>query len=151
MMRESSAMAMEDIRYQKGITLIELLFVIAVVSVFTMLAVSLYREYRGEVVVLGGLVVAAPAKESVMEAYISSGSWPNSNGEAGLKDPGDYRTNYIDELIVGQGGQITLSYSYPGFGFNNTLVITPEVNKNNVIWDCSRGSLDTRYRPDDCQ
>jgi type IV pilus assembly protein PilA len=150
-LRHKSKKLTMGVRHDRGFTLIELLFIVAIVSVLAMLVLSIYRGYKGEVIVLAGLIVAAPAKASVTETYLTNGSWPTSNGDAGLEDPEGYRTKYIDELIIGEGGQITLKYGYPGFGTKNTLLLTPEFIDNKVIWDCSKGSIDSRYRPEDCE
>ncbi len=87
------------------------------------------KAIRDQVTV--GLDMAAYAKLSVSEMYISTGKWPNNNDEA--KALPIFDTEF--EVVVGNGGVIIVTYLIPAQIAGKTLMLTPSAGeKGTVNW-----------------
>jgi len=162
-------------KMQKGFTLIELMIVVAIIGILAAIAIPAYRDYTVRSQVTEGLNFAAAAKTSVSERFISSGTWPATNAEAGMGLPTDVKSKYVLSVTVGTGGQITVAFGYdinPVItGATNSLVFTPYTSPNgDVSWQCglhpmpaaaaltiatgataSAGTLVDKFRPANCR
>ena len=84
-----------------GFTIVELMIVVAVVSVLALIALPVYLDYTVRSKVSEALVFMAEAKTSVSDAYYSNNDMPTNNVEAGLRDPNNYDSyDYIRKLEV---------------------------------------------------
>lgn len=126
-----------------GFTLIELMVVIAIVSILAAIAVALYGDYVTRSKVGEGMVFAAEAKTSVAEYYSNLRALPSNNSEAGLSAPTSYaRYDYIQELRVGtvdgaDPGTITITFDILQLGANNLLQLIPSTaSGDQVTWTC---------------
>lgn len=68
----------------KGFTLIELMIVVAIIGILSMFALPAYQDYTKRTYVAEGLALASAAKMAMTEYYSTTGSWPQSNAEAGI-------------------------------------------------------------------
>ena len=156
---------------QKGFTLIELMIVVAIIGILAAIAIPAYRDYTVRSQITEGLNFASAAKTSVSERFISTGVWPANNTEAGLDVATNIRSKYVDQVAVGAGGLITVTY---GNDVNpevtsETLVFAPYTSPNgDVSWRCglfpmttdvtvangatpAAGTVDQKYRPSNCR
>lgn len=85
-----------------------------------------------------GLNSISSLKVVIEEIYAANGAFPNSNQEAGLPPPEDYRSEILASVNISTGGIITVRYaSFPGTA-DAWLRYTP-TRTNDIsptIWKC---------------
>ena len=100
-----------------GFTIVELMVVVAIVSVLALVALPVYLDYTVRSKVSEALVFMAEAKTSVSDSYYLNHVMPTNNSAAGLRDPNEYNTyDYISKLEV-----VAAAADYP----DGTIIATP--------------------------
>ena len=139
---------------QGGFTLIELMTVVAIVSILAVIAVPVYLDYVARTKVSEGLAFISEAKTTVTEYYYSNKVVPESNAQAGLPDPDNYNYEHIGRLEVGNlptPGAITVTFSIPTLGSENQLQLVPDIRNGQMFWSCrpadTNGISTTRVPP----
>lgn len=95
-----------------------------------------------------GLNMAAFAKLSVSETYMTDGKWPNNNDEAKVAPVIDTDFN----IKVGTNGVVTIVYLVPAELAGKSIVLTPSsVEKGTVNWDCKSPDIAAEYLPKRCR
>lgn len=68
----------------RGMTLIELMIVVAVIGILAAIAIPAYSDYTIRAKISEGVILAATARTSVTEFRFLNGRWPSTNAAAGL-------------------------------------------------------------------
>ena len=139
---------------QQGFTLIELMIVVAIIGILAAIAIPAYQDYTIRAQVSEGLNLAAGAKAAITEYFQDRGVFPVGNTEAGISASSTIIGNFVSDVAVGSGGQITVTYNGPRVNAtiaNDTLLLTPGTNTGSVDWACSAGSLLPKYLPSTCR
>ena len=141
-------------RKQSGFTLIELMIVIAILGILMAIAIPAYSDYTIRAKVSEGIALAAGAKLGVSEYRLSEAKWPTTNIDAGLNETID--STYIETLLVGAAGVITIKYQAIGKEVDeSTLILVPtmEAGAGALTWACGdkAQSIDNRYVPSSCR
>lgn len=143
---------------QAGLTLIEVLVVIAIASIIAMFGTPIYQGYQLKTKVGSSIVSSVPVQRLVTEYYILNESWPADNAEAGAGTPESYAANYVTRVAVSntpQSGSIELTYDNVALrtlGNNNTLIFYPDPGANgSIVWKCDHGTIAMEYRPANCR
>ena len=95
------------------------------------------------------------AKLSIAEYYMSVGSWPRENAQAGLPAPEHYQGRALTSLTV-RGNALELRFASPEHGLQQALVsffgeATPELAMG-IRWSCSSADLpDIAEIADECR
>lgn len=102
----------------KAFTLIELMVVVAIVSILAVIALPVYLDYVVRSKVGEAMAFVGEAKTAVSEAYYSTKTVPFNNSLAGLQTAGAYnKHDYISRLEI-------LSTNPPGVG---TIEVTIKI------------------------
>lgn len=146
---------------QKGFTIVELMIVVAIVSILAMIAMPVYLNYTIRSKVTEALGFMGEAKTTVSDKYYSDYEMPNSNEGAGLSDPNSYNFyQYIQKLQVGEfsgdpNGIITATLKLPGTSSDGKkLQLVPTVIDGEVGWTCRPapvGGIQTSRVPANCR
>lgn len=141
-------------RKSTGFTLIELMIVVAIISILAAIAIPAYQDYLIRSQVSEGISVAGTARAAVWEYASNHGNLPSSNPDAGLPLPTDISGKYVSQVEVGVGGiEVTFGKDANSAINGATLVIQPSLasDASSVNWACSEGTLSPKYRPTRCR
>lgn len=143
-----------------GFTLIELMFVVLIISVMMVLAIPAYRGYITRAQMSEALSVASGVKATVAEICLRDGSCTNAssvNPEAGLANPDEYNGKYLQSITV-ISGRINMKMKKIDDGVNaaiaeKILVLKPADDSltGSISWVCSTVSIPEQYLPSACR
>ena len=138
-------------RNQQGFTLIELMIVIAIIAILMSYAIPAYRDYTVRAKVGEGVSLAAAAKQSVSETFISTGTLPISNVEAGLPAAASITGTNVASITVGANGVITVVYTAEAAIAGASVLLTPDTTSvGSINWECT-SLIDDKYLPAQCR
>ena len=126
---------------QGGFTIIELMIVVAIVSILAVIAMPAYQNYTVRSKVSEAMVLIAEAKTTVAEKYSTVNIMPTSNQLAGLDTPDSYDGyDYLSRLEIGSipvDGTIVVTIKIPGSSANDKqLQLVPSTINGPIIWTC---------------
>jgi type IV pilus assembly protein PilA len=131
------------VRSDKGFTLIELMVVIAVVSILAVIALPAYLNYVTRSKVGEAMVFVAEAKTAVSEGFYSTRTIPPSNELAGLPYATSYnKHDYISKLEIMSvnpaPGTVEVTIKMPGSKADGkVLQLIPSTANPVMIWTCT--------------
>ena len=138
---------------QEGVTLIELMIVVAIIALLSALAIPAYTDYSIRAQIAEGLTLAGSARTAVTEYYQSRSSFPTDNAEAGLVDAGEISGKYVASVSAG-GAFITILFGNDANTQINgqTITLTAIDNLGSISWDCaSTGFIQLKHLPRVCR
>ncbi len=146
---------MNNIRNQKGFTLIELMIVIAILAILLAIAIPAYQDYSIRAKVSECVNLAASAKLAVSETALSNGTWPTTNAEAGYDGA---QTEYCDSITIGAAGVITAvtrntgaQGTAPQLTFTPTAAGITTTTTTAIEWVCLASVGNPKYVPAECR
>lgn len=128
-----------------GFTLIELMIVVAIIGILAAIAIPAYQDYTTRAKITEGLNAAGPAKVSIAEFYLSQGSMPLNDNQAGIQTGviGDYvnsmsytRNSGTIGILAIEMNDAELTGVAPG---SEHLSFIGEGVANGVNWSCRPG------------
>lgn len=134
-----------------GFTLIELMITVAIIGILVSLSVPTYLDYTVRAKVSEALQLAAAAKVSIAEFYISNGVLPATLEEAGIED---ISTRYVQSIAYERDNDnddgdsdeekldsgrlvLTLSDKVGGSASGKKMVVRADIeNTGLIVWTC---------------
>lgn len=134
---------------QQGLTLVELMIVVAILGILIAIAVPAYSDYTIRARVTELINVSSAAKASVSEYRMTHDKMPANNQEAGVNS---VTTKYVTALEVGPEGIITIQGNSETLGTQGPLsvILTPIFENGAMKWQCSAKGA-TQYAPASCR
>ncbi|HET9843556.1 MAG TPA: pilin [Gammaproteobacteria bacterium] len=132
-----------------GFTIIELMFVLAIIGILAAIAIPAYNFYTVRTRVAELINIASTAKTAVSEYRLSNGTMPVSNAQAEVTD---VITEYVAGLSIGAAGVITVTANHENLGTGSpfAIVLTPTFTNGAVTWSCSASGA-TQFAPASCR
>jgi len=141
-------------KVQQGFTLIELMIVVAIIGILAAIAIPAYQDYTIRTKISEVMVMASAAKTTTSEYYLSSGSMPDSTGQAGINTD-DAQSEYVSAIAFATGtGVASLTYTLANLGADvngETVIFVGSGSSNGVAWVCTDSSADPRFLPANCR
>ncbi|MBU3071021.1 pilin [Aestuariicella sp. G3-2] len=141
---------------QKGFTLIELMIVVAIIGILAAVALPAYQDYTIRAKMSEVIGLAAAAKTSVSEYYVTMGFMPTGAGTAGVNENAAQST-YVSQIAYNDQatnvGRITYTIANLSPATGN-LAFQGTGSANGVQWDCTSTSGTTvlpKYLPANCR
>ncbi len=143
---------------QKGFTLIELMIVVAIIGILAAVALPAYQDYTARSQVSEALSLSSGAKGAVTEYWTNKGTFPASNGSAGIAAAASITGKYVRSVTVGTNGLITAAMKGAGSvakGIESKeLVLSPISAVGSIKWVCKAAganALQAKYVPSSCR
>ncbi len=120
----------------KGFTLIELTFVVAVIGVLAAVAIPNFIAYRDKAYLCEGYALSDPVRKEVVEYYDHVGAFPPDNAALGL--PEAMRGKYVGSIKV-KDGAVEIKYRDDSRQKGVTVTLRPVVSSDDptgpVTWE----------------
>jgi type IV pilus assembly protein PilA len=143
---------------QRGITLIELMIVVAIIAILAAIAIPAYQNYLIRSQVSEGMVLTGGARTGVAEFYSNTGRWPSDNGSAGLPSTATSTNGKYVESVTVADGVITSKFNTTNANKaiqGATFVLSPIATSTggSIAWTCSNGdgTVENKYLPSSCR
>ena len=133
---------------QKGLTLIELMIVVAIIGILAAVALPAYQDYTIRAKVSELVLAASGFKTSISEKAQTDGSLISAGAGLTVSTTGKVAGGSVttDGVITVFGNSVT-------GGTDVTIVLTPTIAVDGkVLWACSAGSTAIfKYVPAECR
>ncbi len=147
-------------KINQGFTIIELMFVVAVIGVLSAIAIPAYADYsvRGQMSEI--LLIMSKDKGKLTDFYITMGAWPSTIGQAaistGANDERLLTVNYHPNDPNPGAFNTKVTYVLENFGGNaqvnnHTVTLNAKISGNIILWKCEAGDIDPKYLPGSCR
>jgi type IV pilus assembly protein PilA len=137
----------------KGFTLIEMMYVIGIITVLAAVALPRYLSYAAKAKITEGISLASGAKANVNTYYGLVAKLPADNLAAGYSSP---VTQYVDAVTV-TDGNIRIFYNAKSIGLDDDQVqldLIPTISaEGSIDWKCLPGEepVPNNYLPPECR
>ncbi|HZW18984.1 MAG TPA: pilin [Luteimonas sp.] len=130
---------------QTGFTLIELMIVVAIISIIASIALPAYQDYVARSQATAGLADIAPGKSMFESKLVAEGVVSFNVAEIGLRTP----TPRCSEITMDSSDTGHIACKLIG----NPKVAGKTIQLNRAasgFWTCDASTIAAKYRPDGC-
>jgi len=138
---------------QKGFTLIELMIVVAIIGILAAVAIPAYQDYIARAQVSEAVSLTSSGKTPLAEYFADKGQWPSTASDVMGMTSGKYVSTVTIVAGANATSAISLEARIKDTGVNvaitgTTLILTSADGKS---WDCTTGTIGSKYRPAACR
>lgn len=135
---------------QSGFTLIELMIVVAILSILVAVTFPAYQVYVKRTRVANALTLAAGAQFAVAESTTINHALPSTQVETGYVSPSV--TDALQSIVIANDGTAVITLTFTAALGGGTMVLRPTLDATGTLtWNCQGGSLPAQYRPTICR
>lgn len=121
----------------KAFTFIELLVVLAMISILSAIAIPAYSDYITKAKVAEGFLLAIPLEKAVRDYYTYYGQLPENNQTLGLPAPEQIKGDYVDSIAIKQGRILIKLKDQTDTELKGKMIIlTPKITQKAISWYC---------------
>lgn len=132
---------------QRGFTLIELMIVVAIIGILAAVALPAYQDYTIRAKVTELIGQASALKSAVSEKAYADATLASSGAGLTVVAAGK-----ITGGSVSDAGIITIAGDNASVGTAVTIILTPSMTVDKILWACSAGApAQFRYVPSECR
>ena len=132
----------------KGFTLIELMIVVVIIGVLATCAIPAYQSHVIRARVTEGYALGVAGKFAVSENLIRNNCTVGHDIGTGFQSPA--ATENVSAITIEKNGNVVIHYT-PIAG-DGTIILKPTCQSGGQIsWDCTGGTLASKYRPSNCR
>lgn len=133
---------------QLGFTLIELMIVVAIISILSTIAIPSYQDRIIKAHVAEGILLAEVVKRAESDYYAKYGKLPKDNASAGLPVPQKFIGNFVTEIAIADGAiNITFGNRTNKNAVGKVVSLRPAIVADAKIvpisWVCGSASVPT--------
>jgi len=124
---------------------------IAIVGILAAVAIPAYQDYSTRAAVQAAMPKIDEIREKEEAFILRTNFIPNSNLDASL--PKQIQGPNLKSLEIQENGKLVATFFSPKSSLINgeTIIWVPKVSKDKITWDCSGGTLATKFRPRQCR
>ena len=138
---------------QSGVTVIELMLVVAILGVLAAVAVPAWRDYLVRTKIEQATGAAAPHRVALDRACRDGRLDGAGHDELGLDPPDQWQSEHVTAIVAaGEGptaGTVTLTLADVGGGIEagGRLVLAGTCDAGRMIWTAGAGDVPGKYLP----
>jgi len=129
--------------------LVKAVIFIVILAIGAGIGLPFYQQYTKRLQIEDDLKLAFDVRNKVTEFIHETNFWPNQNIDAGLDK--QINNQSVKSVIISEGAVITVVIRAQALeGEEQTLILTPNILKGQIVWNCIKGTLEEKFRPEIC-